>query len=763
MRKPYPLFLLAASLLGVAIATSSNVAKQADASAVTHVVVQDGFNEAVYKDSYNDDKWEVQGDHIRQSSTSESYLYNNGGFNSFCDRLFFGTKEILHNIEYFQLDLRVTFDNGWIGIKFVKEQMTAESVSTFSYNAPIMLYRDKVQTLDLGNGYYSSSGNGAFSNLMGVSHVENTWFSMRVVPVSSSSAKVYFALAGQAFDETKYWTVNANASAGMDFVNGQFGIQTENQNRKMSIDNVKFKAGDLIVDEEFNEYDPEDENNVFANIHSSTYDPNGQSGDYYLAGNSTLNINNGAVADERILSKKVISPDTSIATEIEVINASFNAKFDSSASVSEKAGFIFGVDSLTSPLTSCGGYLELTKSTGTIRVFKDNAEVASNTANISGLTSADGVDIVVGVFKNGKVTVTANGTQVLSVTGMEKYSGKVGFISLSAISHTVSIDDAVIKNMSYFVPVTKSVTHNFSNNFFGNVGYEDFYLNCQNGSMKAEDGRLTLKGCSDEAFFGSAYQYDSFILDYKLCSIYIGTPGMDKKDHTEEGKWIGLDLSRKAKTVGQYGTYLMLNFPIVPASGVEEVYVNPFTQSSSDLDTTEIVKNRTLKGIPASYLRNLQYDGVSKNVEDIPESDFLCIRWVSDGSSIELYLKLNGEAEFTKYATYKNLELNGYFTLCCTGFTFIQYDDFSMANTSPLYVCADNEVPETIIEETTVIHYDPGNVDVNLDEELRINEGQADSSKGCGGSIIATSAIISITSLIGVGLVVLKKGRKHEE
>ena len=99
-----------------------------------------------------------------------------------------------------------------------------------------------------------------------------------------------------------------------------------------------------------------------------------------------------------------------------------------------------------------------------------------------------------------------------------------------------------------------------------------------------------------------------------------------------------------------------------------------------------------------------------------------------------------------------------------------------MANTSPIYICADNEVPETIIQTETEVIYDAGNVDVNLEEEIKINteeqsekkdeSGNSSQNSGgfCGGNIIASSILLSSLSLCGAGLLVIrKKGKKHEK
>ena len=120
-------------------------------------------------------------------------------------------------------------------------------------------------------------------------------------------------------------------------------------------------------------------------------------------------------------------------------------------------------------------------------------------------------------------------------------------------------------------------------------------------------------------------------------------------------------------------------------------------------------------------------------------------------------MKKNGQSEFTEYARLSGLELNGYFALSNTGYAWVQYDDFSMANTSPIYQCADNEVPETITETITETIYDDSNVDVNLEEELRINS----SSK----VFLITTIVLGVLFLGSTGCLVfflLKKKKKEQ-
>ena len=89
----------------------------------------------------------------------------------------------------------------------------------------------------------------------------------------------------------------------------------------------------------------------------------------------------------------------------------------------------------------------------------------------------------------------------------------------------------------------------------------------------------------------------------------------------------------------------------------------------------------------------------------------------------------------------------------------VEIDDFSMTNTSPIYEVAPTYYPDPIVITETEFVNQTDNFQENLDEEIRINS----SKSGCSGSITTSCAIVSLISLTGIGLLVLKKGRKHEK
>ncbi len=109
----------------------------------------------------------------------------------------------------------------------------------------------------------------------------------------------------------------------------------------------------------------------------------------------------------------------------------------------------------------------------------------------------------------------------------------------------------------------------------------------------------------------------------------------------------------------------------------------------------------------------------------------------------------------------KKVEYNVGEELDLTGFVAMaKYDDQSTKDVTDK-VEMDSVNMKTAGNKTIIVSYTEGNVTVRGRIDIKISEGSSSGAAlGCHGSIIASSAIISITSLIGLGLLLYKK--KHE-
>ena len=754
---------------------------KADAALTSHVYLDDNFNDAAFRGSYDDAKWVANGSHIRQAAEGESFLQNPGGNDAGGECLFFGFKEVLTNVQLIQFDLKLPENldivrGDWIGVKFLKNEITADTLSIHCYEHAMSILGKDISQLTPG---FSISKNGnSVEGMTTYSDMRGKWVSYKIVPTNSTSAKLYLTKQGEAFNESQYFTLNNGDATLTDFVNCQFGIQTVHPAPQIALDNFVIKADGVDVSYSFETFD--EEASVLGHVKKYSNTPS-----YKLVGNSSLEIPTTTQANESLISvKQVTAPEEGSPGEVKVINASFKVHIPSGAAATDTVSVAFGLAAQDAAYSEAGIVAEFSKTTVKVKLFEENAQVVEGSASASEVSGLEFAVIALVVQKNGNLDLSINDAKKISLQGkVTRYAGHFGIIGSAAPAQMMEVDDFHVGYERYYVPVTKSVTHNFSNNFWGNEGYEDFYIGSDHvGVLDAIDGKLTYERCADGAMFGSAHQYDCFILDYKLCNIKVGPEPDDPseiiQDYTRQGKWSGLDLSRSVREFSEYGRYLMLLVTIVPRDDQSVVYVDPWVNSKYadyNADYNQVIKDMIRSPIDANLFRKIQYDGVTKSKEDIKEEDYLCFRWISYGDRIEFYLKTNSEIEFTKYATFRNIDLAGYFCLTCTGYTTLQYDDFSMANTSPIYTCADNEAPETIVQTETQVIYDAGNVDVNLEEEIKINteesgkkdnNDQTDEKKkvSCGGSIVASSILLSALSLGGAGLLVIrKKGKKHEK
>ena len=750
--------LFAAGLVVSAFGKGSQVA---NASEQRTAIVKDNFNSSNYAGSFDPNKWIQTGSGIKQSETSETYLANDGTLSMCGEAMFFGTKSIVEDLEYLQFDLRL-HSTEWLTIKFFNE-LHDDVVYDHVYNGPNWIDHQSFHSMDTGSqdgkgSAYSTSG---MSWAIGHSSSKDEWVTYRFEPIDSTHVKCMAFAQGGTPNANGYFNLKIADNSIYNFEDCQIAWVTCN-GCKVDIDNIMIKGKDVEISEDFANFDPDDVDG------ENFFDNYGHGRDYALTGNSYLEVGGSLANSDKLLAKKTVKEDTSVSENVLVINAEFTLKFDGASSDTEQFAFVFGLSASAATPNQGGGYVAFSKSQAVLRIFEDGEQTSvdeDNTAYMpNAVTSENGLSLKIRMTKAGVVglykTTDTGDALIVSFSGakVEKYAGYCGFAALSEISHPVSIDDLYIYNSSYYVPVTKSVTHNFSNDFFGNPGHEDFYRPTEvKNNVFVKDGRLVYQGAVDNAFFGSAHQYDAFILDYKICAILVG-PDEESREYTAPGRWIGLDLSRKIKTYSSYGSYTMLHFEVHAHDGVSKEYLQHYSQPDAPV-TYDDVKVVQHKAIPTSLFEKIQYDGVTSTKGMIHEEDYVCVRWISDGTNISLYLKRNGETEFTKYATAKDLELNGYFAICCTGYSYWELDDFSMTNTSPIYVCADNEAPETVTETETTIIYDPGNVDVNMDDELYLN--LADTTLG-----FVISTIILGVICLGLGttlVVVLVKKKKAQK
>lgn len=752
--------LLCASVGAIAVIASQAKMNRASASVNPYVVVEDNFNDRSFAGKVNNKKWQASASSgIVQSSESFCYLSNNTPSGNAESNAFITSKKVT-GIKSVTFDVWYSEEaknsSKWFSPYFVDAQEDIFT-SDVAYSG---LTRSTYNAAFSGGCSSFSKPNFVFEDILGNNLVDN-WVSFQYVITSNNGGYFNAALQGEEFVETN--KIEFTYEVGnVDLQNCYFGVSVSNEAGEIRFDNFKIENAGYTLEEEFSSCDPTNPDSDFIYLVSQRLSGDLSYNKFTCVDNATLTFKDAAPGDF-IYSKAVLEDNTNGVEEIDLLKVNFNAKITKS---NYKIALVFGYDPSVGSLTKNTVVYEMSRYSGVLKQYDENGnqtlDTSKNTNSFIALASEAKIEISLNkkygfIVKENDKKVQKSG----KVVEFSKVSNVLGNVAIACLEKGTDadfecyIDQLKVETNTYYVPVTKSVTHNFSNNFFGNEGFEDFYIRNPEGTGKiqAKDGRLVFERASDGSFFGSAHQYDDFILDFKLCSIY-GDPTVNNSSSlTAKDKWIGLDCSRKRVDVSTYGTYANIITNITPDLSNEYSWTAIYTDDYSELDASS-VQTKRFNNLPASLFRAITYSTMdAKNL--IKPEDAVCFRYVSEGGNISLFVKKASEVTFTKILTYYNLKLNGYFTLSCTGWSFFEIDDFSMANTSPIYTCANNEEPETITKTETEIVYDNQNNDINLDEEIRIN------SSGCSGSISAPIVILAV-SVICLTLVAVRKAKKYE-
>lgn len=717
------------ALLGLsfvpALVLLSQSGTETKASVNNSTIIDDTFNNKANAGSLNSSIWDDHANsHIAQSIDGAAYL-NLKSKNAGCENVVFTTKNKISDIHYYQFDFKYDGDSGrWFAPVFMNRNIDGSANWTKDYAYAGISNIGENMAASFG-GTLSSSID--FETSLGV-NAKESWLTCRITVTDSTNGTISFKKQEDvAFGSAETSFVYDKLST--DLTNSYVGIVVSHDDGSINFDNFVVHYGDnLEITEGFDHFDLEQPGDF-------TFFKDGESRvvEYAIVDSSTLELG-GAKEGDFILSKKAIEGDASIVEEVEIVNLSLSVSFSSSATSEERIGLVFGLSEGENELKKNSVIYEIGKDFGLLTEYRDGVQtlVGSENKNRFEKVAGSGSIINVKIYKSGKFRVFENGSQVKSFetgTAFEfaNIGDATGHFALAALTNLyedVSIDNVKLINSLYYVPVTKSVTHNFSNSFFGNKGNEDFVVmnGDGGGELVVDGGKLAFNCGTDGTFFGSAHQYDDFILDFKLCSVLSDDSTEDpSKTATTLGRWIGLDLSREKKNYGAYGKYATLITQIVPNPAYGSTFT-PALWSDPDISpfSKDDVRITVHKEIDVSLMQKIQYrDAMSEG--NVKEGDALCFRFVSEGGNLKMFLKTAKETQYQLYYEVDGLSLNGYFALCCTGFTFIKIDDFSMTNTSSVYVCADNEEPKTITETETKVIYDNNNGDVHLSEEILLN------------------------------------------
>lgn len=758
IKKTIACLLAAASVLSIAPLGAIN----AFAGEKKTLFLEEEFN----KNAFSSQNWYIQqaegSQSVQLSCDEESgYLsaFSPDGVGYNVENYVFGTAEKITNLKSLQLDFCYN-KNKWNAIFFsgtnefpVKEDGSGTFANTSSFNS----YQAQIMLANPAGGVGSISANNeqtetTFESKNFDFELDN-WYTLKLVPTSATEANLYcYAQGAEAGEPLTVLTVHPSEADNYDFVNGFYFFMGSEGGGQMNIDNLKIvtteNGQEITRLEKFN--DSELESFV------TDYATNPAIKHTMILPNFALSLEQSKVGDS-LLYTTMIPKEESPLTSLECVSATFNVSMRA-AKNEDAIAFVFGVPDGGKIENGCYALMIEKSKKGDnyisiVKYSEDGYESLSGAPiELRKLGSSAGASLRLVLNKDGTVSVYDESvvdkeeSLVLETTigAADYYVGYLGFAAVKDNTGKTTIDNLTVVTTNYKIPVTKSVTHNFSNDYFGNkeTGNLDFVChgNPEN-SLFVQDGRLVWDGTSDETFFGSAHEYDDFVLDFKICNIY--TTGEEgDRNSTKPGCWIGFDIGKKNVDAAGYGSNIMYAFQITPDANQQEAGVTfwPYTSGASMTDKTKLVTLKETR-IPAYLFEDIQYSNPYDKAS-ILEKDAVCVRLVADKGSLKLYMKKACEAEFTLYYEVDGVDTTGYTALCCTGFTYMEIDDFSMANISDLYICADNvEPPKEVIKEVDKIIYDNNNVtDYNGLDETKLNQG-------CGSSLSATYCILPLVTL----------------
>lgn len=737
---------------------------QAKAAATPIMVLEDDFNNSAFKGDLDPNKW-IKGsatNGIAQSSESECYLINNAS-SSNVETSGIATSRKITGIKSFCFDIKYTDaaknSGKWIGVYFVEE--VEQMFTGVPYDSLIRPLHDGIHRA----GSVFTGGNSYNYAHFGATNPLTDWITIKISIDSSTTGKLNACVQGGEFDETKAVSFTYNRLS-IDLQNAFIGICASNEGGEIRFDNFRIENDGFEIFENFSTFDPTDINGNFTYTVAASKGGDLSYCKFTVVDSGHLSFADAEVGDF-IYSVIPIEDHTNGVDEVDLFNLQFKAQITQN---DYKIALVFGYDPELGVLNKSTVVYEISKSFGVLKEYDAEGlqllDEASNSHDFAQL----GLEAEISLAFNRKngLSIKENGMRVtksgapVTFGPINHYLGHLAIAYLEkgvATPVMVSLDQLHLGAVSYYVPITKSVTHNFSNSYWGNIDKPDFYVASPEGAGKqtTKDGKLVWERATDGTFFGSAHQYDEFILDFKLCSIYGDSSTVGENSITSVDKWIGLDLSRATVDYSTYGSQATILTYITPYPDEINTRVSTYCDPLRSPLAGQTITRIDYHNIPADMFRAITYSSLELK-ENIKPSDAICFRYVSEGGNLTLYIKKASDITFTKICTFVQLKLQGYFTLCCTGWTFVEFDDFSMTNTSPIYICADNDTPEIQIETETEIIYDNQNNDVNLAEELSLNYG----IWGTITIIMSSVAFISLSAAV-IFFILMRKAQKKNE
>ncbi len=675
------------------------------------------------------------------------------------------SKELLTNLKTITFDIKCNTKQNWINIAFPK---TREVLTTDNDGKP---------TNGEFNPYRmpSESGRKSIRPLGGV-FKQNEWQSVKIEVLTANTCYIYITDKGKEFPTepfTKdtgepYMLADTDSFESCYFEMELNTSENRDTDPHVFVDNFKFESSDGTVWEE------NFESQTMVNLESigaTVTQEDGSTASYtpdhtieLVQGSNRLAFDAVQKGDFLKLNKKIEKNDKFLKSEDAVLDITFDMFFDADAAESDSLSCFFAMaDDAENPLNGSWCYT-FTKNGGAVEHYNADgtkAELTQNTCSLANLASDNGSRIQLKLTAGGTLIVFENSEEKMRFEGIDGYEGFCGFVATVDNQSKIQLDSVAVSEYCFEKVKTKSVSTNFSSNYFGPEGNEDFVYNADSGTIEVSNNELVLSRCSDSTYFGSAYKYDNFVAEFKMTSIYGGwKKGDSVADKMAANRWIGFDFGRKTATLRNYGTYgtlaVRVTHPTKNNDDNKDLVSNwksceTFLYKSAGVSelTGEVVTR--VNSIPSSYFQNITYDGTNTHRDDISADAAVCFKIVGEGNKISLYMKRADEGDYTLYVTVEGVKVSGYLAIVCTGYAYCSFDDFSITNTAEIYDIADTPVPDEDSGVTkTEIIYDRANNDVNWQEELDLNSGAASS-----GADIVWIVVVSVLGAVAVALAVL--------
>lgn len=717
------------------------------------VTVSDSFDNASTIGSYDMELWSAIASEdvfVAEQLTDPEKVLQFKGSGPNGENTVLISKDWYWEIHSLSFDMKVPAMGSWIGLDFPDIIEPEEYLGDNKERGKPMCYGS--YKAGAGDDFGFSDTDWTYWGF-GSKSVADTWVSVKIVPKNEKTATLYMAPKGQEFVTSKGKEITL--SEGRSFHNCNI-VFVDYAFSGYMLDNIVIETDTGTYAEDFND----ESNDLFDLITFLSSTQNFSAQVVEDGAVRSLRVSNAAQGDRLITNDDIEQLDEHLADSEQVLQASFQLDM-SNGDPEQELAYVFGLETKSADCFANSWGLVLNKNSGRLVRFEaDGTETVMARSDFR--SGMNGSTVSLRVNKDGSFTVSENGSQILSGSGVTNYAGYSGFAAKTAITQPVYLDDVVISNGIYHVVTTKSYSDDFSTNRLSADGNSDHAYKAVSGTVNVSNGELVYSGCLDGTFFGPAYEYETFEMTFELTSIL----GTDDPNETQNGtylnNWIGIDFGKKSVNTSGYGNYGMLLIRVRPGSLEEPWETTSCTlykkENVSSLRGEEVIQ---VNPIPTSYFTDITYDEKTKQREDISPDAAVCFKLVATEAQMELYMKRADQEEYTLYTVVKGAEPYGYMGITCTGWTYWSIDNFAIKNTAQIY----NEAPEVIIKEPELVSYEDRGLageDTGWEEELALNAAYVPAAAPVNWGLIAGVAGAVVVVAAVTLLIVLRKSKKKE-